>query len=162
MTLANLSLFTTSSPPSDRPSNVLSSSASTIRVGISGMSSTFAARLPMKCCMLCRSGVVDELMMDMDVEERLPWMRSGVGGTEEPRTDGSRYCEPETTEADSWSPNSLPSVVEGGYGCKILIATASLLDRAGVCPVTKLMARSLEAQAMRMKERSESSVMMTT
>ncbi|KAJ6129107.1 hypothetical protein N7512_001887 [Penicillium capsulatum] len=56
----------------------------------------------------------------------------------------------------------LPSVVEGGYGCKILIATASLLDRAGVWPVTKLMGRSLEAQAMRMKERVEHSVMMTT
>ncbi|KAJ5127893.1 hypothetical protein N7448_008672 [Penicillium atrosanguineum] len=56
----------------------------------------------------------------------------------------------------------LPSVVEGGYGCKILIATASLLDRAAVWPVTKLMARSLEAQAMRMKERAENSVMMTT
>ncbi|KAJ5200646.1 Transcription factor [Penicillium cf. griseofulvum] len=56
----------------------------------------------------------------------------------------------------------LPSVVEGGYGCKILIATASLLDRAAVWPVTKLMARSLEAQAMRMKERTEHSVMMTT
>jgi hypothetical protein len=28
----------------------------------------------------------------------------------------------------------LPSVVEGGYGCKILIATASLLDRAAVWP----------------------------
>jgi hypothetical protein len=56
----------------------------------------------------------------------------------------------------------LPSVVEGGYGCKILIATASLLDRAAVWPITKLMARSLEAQAMRMKERAENSVMMTT
>ncbi|CAL5873179.1 uncharacterized protein PFLUO_LOCUS7448 [Penicillium psychrofluorescens] len=56
----------------------------------------------------------------------------------------------------------LPSVVEGGYGCKILIATASILDRAAVWPVTKLMARSLEAQAMRMKERAEHSVMMTT
>lgn len=60
----------------------------------------------------------------------------------------------------------LPSVVEGGYGCKILIATASLLDRAAVWPVTKLMARSLEAQAMRMKERAEYScshaVMMTS
>ncbi|KAJ5672038.1 Zinc finger C2H2 [Penicillium longicatenatum] len=56
----------------------------------------------------------------------------------------------------------LPSVVEGGYGCKILIATASLLDRAAVWPVTKLMVRSLEAQAMRMKERAEHSVMMTT
>ncbi|KAJ5611188.1 hypothetical protein N7510_007907 [Penicillium lagena] len=56
----------------------------------------------------------------------------------------------------------LPSVVEGGYGCKILIATASILDRAAVWPVTKLMARSLEAQAMRMKERTEHSVMMNT
>ncbi|KAJ5194698.1 uncharacterized protein N7498_008136 [Penicillium cinerascens] len=56
----------------------------------------------------------------------------------------------------------LHSVAEGGYGCKILIATASLLDRAAVWPVTKLMARSLEAQAMRMKERCENSVMMTT
>jgi hypothetical protein len=28
----------------------------------------------------------------------------------------------------------LPSAVEGGYGCKILIATASLLDRAAVWP----------------------------
>ncbi|KAJ5256907.1 hypothetical protein N7478_013011 [Penicillium angulare] len=56
----------------------------------------------------------------------------------------------------------LPSAVEGGYGCKILIATASLLDRAAVWPVTKLMARSLETQAMRMKERAEHSVMMTT
>ncbi|KAJ5674516.1 uncharacterized protein N7477_004450 [Penicillium maclennaniae] len=45
----------------------------------------------------------------------------------------------------------LPSVVEGGYGY-----------RAAVWPVTKLMARSLEAQAMRMKERAENSVMMTT
>ncbi|KAF9892403.1 hypothetical protein FE257_001511 [Aspergillus nanangensis] len=52
----------------------------------------------------------------------------------------------------------LPSVVEGGYGCKVLVATASLLDRAAVWPVTKLMARSLEAQALRLKERSESSL----
>ncbi|KAJ6183938.1 hypothetical protein N7519_005239 [Penicillium mononematosum] len=55
----------------------------------------------------------------------------------------------------------LPSLVEGGYGCKILIATASILERAAVWPVTKLMARSLETQAMRMKERTEHSVMMT-
>ncbi|OJJ44913.1 hypothetical protein ASPZODRAFT_70319 [Penicilliopsis zonata CBS 506.65] len=53
----------------------------------------------------------------------------------------------------------LPSVVEGGYGSKILVATASLLDQAAVWPVTKLMARSLEAQAMRMKERAENSVL---
>ncbi|KAL1999948.1 hypothetical protein VTN02DRAFT_3751 [Thermoascus thermophilus] len=53
----------------------------------------------------------------------------------------------------------LPSVVEGGYGSKILVATAYLLDRAAVWPVTKLMARSLETQAMRMKERAENSVL---
>lgn len=52
----------------------------------------------------------------------------------------------------------LPSVVEGGFGCKILVATSSLLDRAGVWPVIKLMARSLEAQAMRLKERADASV----
>ena len=28
----------------------------------------------------------------------------------------------------------LPSLVEGGYGCKILIATASILERAAVWP----------------------------
>jgi hypothetical protein len=53
----------------------------------------------------------------------------------------------------------LPSVVEGGYGSKILLATASLLDRAAVWPVTKLMARSLEAQAMRLKERAQNSTL---
>ena len=40
--------------------------------------------------------------------------------------------------SNSISPPSLiqrlPSVVEGGYGCKLLIATASLLDRAAVWP----------------------------
>lgn len=54
----------------------------------------------------------------------------------------------------------LPSVVEGGYGSKVLIAASSLLDRAGVWPVTKLMARSLEAQALRLKERAETSSVM--
>lgn len=54
----------------------------------------------------------------------------------------------------------LPSVVEGGYGSKILVAAATLLDRSGVWPITKLMARSLEAQAMRLKERAESSSVM--
>ncbi|RAL14796.1 putative C2H2 transcription factor (AmdX) [Aspergillus homomorphus CBS 101889] len=53
----------------------------------------------------------------------------------------------------------LPSVVEGGYGCKILVATASLLDRAAVWPMIKIMARSLEAQALRSKERAESSTL---
>ncbi|PYH45601.1 putative C2H2 transcription factor (AmdX) [Aspergillus saccharolyticus JOP 1030-1] len=53
----------------------------------------------------------------------------------------------------------LPSVVEGGYGCKILVATASLLDRAAVWPMIKIMARSLEAQALRLKERADNSTL---
>ncbi|EEA28619.1 C2H2 transcription factor (AmdX), putative [Talaromyces marneffei ATCC 18224] len=53
----------------------------------------------------------------------------------------------------------LPSAIEGGYGTKILMTTAYLLDRAAVWPITKLMARSLEAQASRMKERADNSVM---
>ena len=56
----------------------------------------------------------------------------------------------------------LPSVVEGGYGSKILIAASSLLDRSGVWPVTKLMARSFESQALRLKERAEISSVMGT
>ncbi|RDW79144.1 putative C2H2 transcription factor (AmdX) [Aspergillus mulundensis] len=53
----------------------------------------------------------------------------------------------------------LPEAAEGGFGCKILLATAGLLDRASVWPVMRLMARSLESQAMRLKERAEHSVM---
>ncbi|KAK2754586.1 hypothetical protein FQN54_006987 [Arachnomyces sp. PD_36] len=53
-----------------------------------------------------------------------------------------------------------PSAVEGGYGSKILVVTAYLLDRAAVWPVTKLMARSLETQAMRMKERGDNSLIL--
>ncbi|KAI9375599.1 fungal-specific transcription factor domain-containing protein [Aspergillus egyptiacus] len=60
--------------------------------------------------------------------------------------------------------NGLPQLpgTDGGYGCMILLATASLLDRASVWPVMKLMARSLESQAMRLKERAEHSAMGTT
>ncbi|KAL4797817.1 fungal-specific transcription factor domain-containing protein [Aspergillus venezuelensis] len=56
----------------------------------------------------------------------------------------------------------LPGSADGGFGCQILLATASLLDRASVWPVMKLMARSLESQAMRLKERAEHSTMGTT
>ncbi|CRG84142.1 Respiration factor 2 [Talaromyces islandicus] len=56
----------------------------------------------------------------------------------------------------------LPSIIEGGYGSKILMTTAYLLDRAAVWPITKLMARSLETQATRMKERAENSVLITS
>lgn len=55
----------------------------------------------------------------------------------------------------------LPSVVDAGYGSKLLVATASLLYRAAVWPVTKLMARCLETQALRLKERAEHSVLIS-
>ncbi|PLB37048.1 putative C2H2 transcription factor (AmdX) [Aspergillus candidus] len=48
--------------------------------------------------------------------------------------------------------SGLPRVA-GGYGPQILVATAGLLERARVWPVTGLMARSLEAQARRLQER---------
>ncbi|KAL2826612.1 fungal-specific transcription factor domain-containing protein [Aspergillus cavernicola] len=56
----------------------------------------------------------------------------------------------------------LPGGSEGGYGCKVLLATAGLLDRASVWPLMKLMARSLESQAMRLKERADNSAMGTS
>ncbi|KKY23964.1 putative c2h2 transcription factor [Phaeomoniella chlamydospora] len=48
---------------------------------------------------------------------------------------------------------------EGGYGSKILIVTANMLERAAVWPVTKLMARCLETQAAHMKDRANNSIM---
>ncbi|KAL3473949.1 fungal-specific transcription factor domain-containing protein [Aspergillus californicus] len=60
------------------------------------------------------------------------------------------------------SPLSRLPGAEGGYGCKVLLATAGLLDRASVWPVMKLMARSLESQAMRLKERAEHSALGTS
>ncbi|QSS65384.1 DNA binding regulatory protein AmdX [Histoplasma capsulatum] len=55
--------------------------------------------------------------------------------------------------------NCLPSLVDGGFGTKILFSTAYLLDRAAVWPVTKLMARALETQGLRMRERAQNSVL---
>ncbi|KAI9876670.1 MAG: hypothetical protein M1830_005985 [Pleopsidium flavum] len=54
--------------------------------------------------------------------------------------------------------NGLPSVHDCGYGSKILLVTAYMLEKAAVWPVTRLMARSLETQAAHMKERAETSV----
>lgn len=48
--------------------------------------------------------------------------------------------------------------VAGGYGPQILVATAGLLERTGVWPVTGRMARSLEAQARRLQGRPLSSL----
>ncbi|KAK2789199.1 hypothetical protein FQN52_006291 [Onygenales sp. PD_12] len=63
---------------------------------------------------------------------------------------------PSASQNEPW--NCLPSLVEGGFGTKILYSTAYLLDRAAVWPVTKLMARSLEAQGVRMRDRARNSV----
>ena len=52
----------------------------------------------------------------------------------------------------------IPAVHEGGYGSKILILAAHMLDKAAVWPITKLMARSLETQAAHMKDRAQNSV----
>jgi len=51
-----------------------------------------------------------------------------------------------------------PSLNEGGYGSKILILTAYMLERDAVWPVTKLMARSLKTQAAHMTSRAHTSV----
>jgi len=47
---------------------------------------------------------------------------------------------------------------EGGYGSKILVLTAQMLERAVVWPVTKLMAHSLKTQATHMTNRAQTSV----
>ncbi|KAI5310711.1 hypothetical protein KEM55_003041 [Ascosphaera atra] len=62
-------------------------------------------------------------------------------------------CDPGT---EAWK--LPPSLVPGGYGIKILFSTAYLLDRAAVWPVTKLMVKALEVQALRARERAQASV----
>ncbi|KAI9803205.1 MAG: hypothetical protein M1825_001996 [Sarcosagium campestre] len=52
-----------------------------------------------------------------------------------------------------------PEVAGSGYGSRILRYTAHTLDRAAVWPVTHLMARSLETQAVHVNNRAEKSLM---
>ncbi|KAI1933994.1 hypothetical protein LOZ66_006087 [Ophidiomyces ophidiicola] len=61
-----------------------------------------------------------------------------------------------STAGEAW--DCLPSLVDGGYATKISLSIAYLLDRAGVWPVIKLMARALDTQAQCMKERAQLSV----
>ncbi|MCJ1321383.1 hypothetical protein MMC15_006727 [Xylographa vitiligo] len=56
------------------------------------------------------------------------------------------------------SPSGLPNMTDCGYGSKILLVTAYMLDKSAVWPVTRLMARSLETQAAHMKARAEKSI----
>ncbi|KAI9711704.1 MAG: hypothetical protein M1820_001848 [Bogoriella megaspora] len=54
--------------------------------------------------------------------------------------------------------NGLPSVLQGGYGSKILAATAVMVERYPVWPVAHVMARALEYQSKHMDQRIEASV----
>ena len=54
-----------------------------------------------------------------------------------------------------------PSLLECGYGSKILLITASMLEKAAVWPVMLEMGQSLHAQAVMMKDRAEASVLST-
>ncbi|KAL8696915.1 MAG: hypothetical protein Q9224_002553, partial [Gallowayella concinna] len=53
--------------------------------------------------------------------------------------------------------NGLPSMSEYGYGSKVLLTTAHMLEQAAVWPVTREMAESLQAQAVHMNERAKTS-----
>ncbi|KAF3483368.1 DNA binding regulatory protein AmdX [Arthroderma uncinatum] len=57
--------------------------------------------------------------------------------------------------SETW--NRLPSSIDGGYGTKIVLSAAFLLNNAGVWPVIKLMSNALEAQGHKMKLRAQSS-----
>ncbi|KAL8957529.1 MAG: hypothetical protein Q9193_005223 [Seirophora villosa] len=56
------------------------------------------------------------------------------------------------------SSHNLASSNEYGYGSKVLLVTAHMLERAAVWPVTNEMAQSLQAQALHMDERAKSSL----
>ncbi|KAL8675555.1 MAG: hypothetical protein Q9168_000067 [Polycauliona sp. 1 TL-2023] len=53
--------------------------------------------------------------------------------------------------------NSVLGTSEHGYGSKILLVTAHMLEQAAVWPVTREMAQSLQIQAVHMNERAQSS-----
>ncbi|KAL8887787.1 MAG: hypothetical protein Q9205_001558 [Flavoplaca limonia] len=55
------------------------------------------------------------------------------------------------------SNNSVLSMSEHGYGSKILLITAHMLEQAAVWPVTREMAQSLQVQAAHMYERAQNS-----
>ena len=52
-----------------------------------------------------------------------------------------------------------PSLLECGYGSKILLITASMLEKAAVWPIMLEMGQCLHAQAVMMKERAEDSIL---
>ncbi|KAL9036176.1 MAG: hypothetical protein Q9214_006253 [Letrouitia sp. 1 TL-2023] len=53
----------------------------------------------------------------------------------------------------------LPCMADYGYGSRILLITASMLERAAVWPITREMAQSLETQAAHVSKRETSSIL---
>ena len=64
------------------------------------------------------------------------------------------------TQALQSTPN-LSTISEYGYGSKVLLVTANMLEKAAVWPVTHEMAQSLQSQALHMDERAKRSVVAT-
>ncbi|KAL8717234.1 MAG: hypothetical protein Q9225_005508 [Loekoesia sp. 1 TL-2023] len=59
------------------------------------------------------------------------------------------------------SNHNLPSVNDYGYGSRVLLTTAHMLEKAAVWPVTHEMAQALQTQAIHMNERAKHSVTTT-
>ncbi|KAL9583418.1 MAG: hypothetical protein Q9203_005090 [Teloschistes exilis] len=58
------------------------------------------------------------------------------------------------------STHDLPTMGEYGYGSKVLLITAKMLEKAAVWPITHEMAQSLQTQAVQMNERAKTSIQM--
>ncbi|KAL8661859.1 MAG: hypothetical protein Q9202_005217 [Teloschistes flavicans] len=58
------------------------------------------------------------------------------------------------------STHDLPTMGEYGYGSKVLLITAKMLEKAAVWPITHEMAQSLQTQAIAMNERAKTSIQM--
>lgn len=57
------------------------------------------------------------------------------------------------------SATGIPCMTDNGYGGRILLVTASMLERAAVWPITREMAQSLETQAIHVSKRATSSIL---
>ena len=62
------------------------------------------------------------------------------------------------SEEQEHTPKTLTTLVECGYGSKILLITASMLEKAAVWPIMLEMGQCLHVQAKTLKERAEASV----
>ncbi|KAI5305598.1 AAA ATPase cdc48 [Ascosphaera pollenicola] len=83
-------------------------------------------------------------------------MNLGLAGQDQGQSNGNgNGMQSSNGRREAW--DCPPSLLQGGYGIKLLFSTAYLLDRAAVWPVTKLMARSLEVQGLKMRQRAQAS-----